>query len=118
MVWMDVEGPYEGGPFWQSGYDGARAVNRAVLDGAVAVLDRAGYRVGIYSERATSSASDWRAIMGDYRLTQRQNWVFRSPSADGSVLCSPAVSFSGGPVVMTQVFPETSGEAYDVNHLC
>ena len=39
MVWMDVEGPYANGPFWQTGYAGAvarqpRASSRALVDGA------------------------------------------------------------------------------------
>ena len=118
MVWLDVEGPYPGGPYWQSGYPGAVAVNRAVLDGAVETLRASGYRVGIYSDRGTSTANDWRQIMGDYRLLRTQNWVFRSPTADGSVLCTPENSFSGGPVVMVQVQPEQSGQPYDVDHLC
>ena len=118
MVWMDVEGPYTEGPFWQTGYAGAVAVNRAVLEGAVDTLRGAGHRVGIYSDRGTSTANDWRAIMGDYRLTRTQNWVFRAPTADAAALCRPAESFSGGPVVMVQVQPGQSGQAYDVDHLC
>ena len=118
MVWMDVEGPYANGPFWQGGYAGAVAVNRAVLGGAVDTLRAAGHRVGIYTDRGSSSANDWRDIMGDYRLTQTQNWVFRAPTADAHALCAPAHSATGGPVVMVQVQPEQSGEAYDVDHLC
>ena len=118
MVWMDVEGPYLNGPFWQTGYAGAVAVNRSVLNGAVETLRAAGFRVGIYSDRGTSTANDWLAIMGAYRLLQTQNWVFRAPTADPAPLCSPANSFSGGPVVMVQVQPEQSGQRFDVNHLC
>jgi hypothetical protein len=120
MVWMDVEGPYTNGPFWQStkDYDGAVAVNRAVLYGAVDTLRGAGYRVGIYSDRGTSSANDWKQIMGEYQLLQTQNWVFTSPDANGATLCTPANSFSGGPVVMAQVQPAQSGQAFDVDHAC
>ena len=118
MVWMDVEGPYANGPFWQTGYAGAVAVNRAVLQGAVDTLRAAGHRVGVYTDRGSSAANDWRDIMGDYRLTQTQNWVFRAPTADAHALCAPVHSATGGPVVMVQVQPEQSGEAYDVNHLC
>ena len=78
----------------------------------------AGFRVGIYSDRGTSPANDWRDIMGDYRLTQTQNWVFRAPTADAAALCTPADSFSGGPVVMVHVQPGQSGVPYDVDHLC
>ncbi len=118
MVWMDVEGPYANGPFWQTGYAGAVAVNRSVYAGAVETLRAAGYRVGAYSDRATSSAVDWTDIMGDYRLLQTQNWVFRAPTADPAPLCTPESSFSGGPVVMVQVQPGQSGQAYDVDHAC
>ena len=117
MLWMDVEGPYTNGPFWQSG-EGGVARNRAVLNGAVDTLRGAGYRVGIYSDRGTSTNNDWTNIMGDYQLLQTQNWVFTSPQPDGAFLCTPANSFSGGPVVMAQVQPAVSGQAYDVNHLC
>ena len=118
MVWMDVEGPYANGPFWQSGYAGAVAVNRAVLEGAVDRLRAAGYRVGIYTDRGASPANDWRDIMGAYRLTSTQNWVFRAQSADPAPHCTPAESATGGPVVMVQVQPQQSGQAFDVNHLC
>jgi hypothetical protein len=56
--------------------------------------------------------------MGDYRLTQTQNWVFTAPTADAHALCAPVHSGTGGPVVMVQVQPPQSGEPYDVNHLC
>ncbi len=56
--------------------------------------------------------------MGDYRLTQTQNWVFRAPTGDAQALCGPVHSATGGPVVMVQVQPDQSGEVYDVNHLC
>jgi hypothetical protein len=119
MVWMDVEGPYANGPYWQSGYEGAVAVNRAVLNGAVETLRGSGYRVGIYSDRADSSYPDWQIIMGDYRLLQTQNWVFRVAEGEtAGEMCRKDVSFSGGPVVMVQAQPNVTGQVYDVNHLC
>ena len=121
MVWLDVEGPYTAGPFWQSerDYAGAVAVNRSVVLGALGLLARSGFRAGIYSDRATSSSPDWKNIMGEFRsLTLVQNWVFRAPSADPAPLCTPDNSFSGGPVVKVQVQPDQSGQPYDVNHLC
>jgi hypothetical protein len=58
-------------------------------------------------------------IVGDWRLTHLQNWVFRSPDADPRTVCGPVHSFTGGPVVMAQVQPATSpGAVYDVNGLC
>lgn len=121
MVWMDVEGPYTNGPFWQTGYAGAVAVNRAVIQGLVDGLRREGYRIGTYSDRGSVADpnNDWRAIVGQWRLLQMQNWVFRSPDAEPRSICGPEHSFSGGPVVMAQVQPATNpGVAYDVNGLC
>lgn len=121
MVWMDVEGPYTNGPFWQSGFAGAVAVNRAVIQGLVDGLRRQGYRIGTYSDRGSVADpnNDWRAIVGQWRLLQMQNWVFRSPDAEPRSICGPEHSFSGGPVVMAQVQPATNpGVSYDVNGLC
>jgi hypothetical protein len=130
MVWMDVEGPYADGPFWQQertndplaqANPNAVAVNRSVVQGVVDVLRFAGYRVGTYSDRASvgAASNDWRSIVGEWRLLQMQNWVFRSPDAEPRTICGPEHSFSGGPVVMAQVQPATSpGVAYDVNGLC
>jgi hypothetical protein len=121
MVWLDVEGPYENGPFWQTGYGAAVAVNRGVLQGVVDELRRFGYRVGIYSERATVTgpANDWVNITGSWQLPHLQNWVFRSPDADPRTICGRENSFTGGPVVMAQVQPATNpGAAYDVDGLC
>jgi hypothetical protein len=121
MVWLDVEGPYANGPFWQTGYDSAVAVNRAVIQGVVNGLRRSGHRIGIYSDRGSvpNPNNDWRNIVGDWRLTHLQNWVFRSPDADPRTVCGPVHSFTGGPVVMAQVQPATSpGAVYDVNGLC
>ncbi|MCW2681968.1 MAG: N-acetylmuramoyl-L-alanine amidase, partial [Frankiales bacterium] len=120
MVWLDVEGPYANGPYWQTGYAGAVGVNRGVVNGAVATLRDAGYRVGIYSDRADSSSPDWSSIMGDFPVPHLQTWVFRV--ADGETaaqLCGKDVSPTGGPVMMVQDQP-TEGETqvYDVNHLC
>ena len=121
MVWLDVEGPYTNGPFWQTGYAGAVAVNRGVIQGLVDGLRRAGYRIGTYSDRGSVADpnNDWRAIVGNWRLLQMQNWVFRSPDAEPRTICGPEHSFSGGPVVMAQVQPATNpGVSYDVNGLC
>ena len=130
MVWLDVEGPYANGPFWQleqtsdplvGPNPNAVAVNRAVIGALVDGLRGAGYRVGIYSDRGSVAglSNDWRNIVGDWRLLQTQNWVFRSPTADPQAVCGEVHSFSGGPVVMAQVQPATNpGVSYDVNGLC
>lgn len=114
FVWLDVEGPYAGGPFWT----GQVAANRAVVSAAIQRLRTVGYRVGIYSDRASSTAPDWVAIMGAYARPDVQDWVFRAPDANAAALCSPAESFSAGPVVMVQVQPGQSGQTYDVDHAC
>ena len=76
----------------------------AVLGGAVDTLRAAGHRVGIYTDRGSSPANDWRDIMGDYRLLQTQNWVFRAGDSEtGGQMCAKDISFSGGPVVMVQL---------------
>ncbi|MBC7374275.1 MAG: hypothetical protein H7323_09825, partial [Frankiales bacterium] len=119
MLWMDVEGPYANGPFWQTGYGGAVAINRAVYVGAVLALRDAGYRVGVYGDRKDSTSNDWVNIMGNYRLLLTQNWVFRAADGEGAgPMCAKDVSSTGGPVVMVQVQPGQSGQTYDVNHLC
>ena len=118
MVWMDVEGPYPAGPFWQTGPAGV-AVNRAVYAGAVETLRAAGYRVGVYGDRDDSTSQDWTLIMGDYRLLQTQNWVFRAAVGEtGGAMCAKRISPTGGPAVMVQLQPNSTGQAYDVNHLC
>jgi hypothetical protein len=113
-----VEGPYPEGPFWQTG-EGGVPTNRAVLNGAVETLRTAGYRVGVYSDRRDSTSNDWTSIMGDYVLAQTQNWVFRSAGTEtGGAMCAKTISPTGGPAVMVQQQPGSTGEAYDVNHLC
>lgn len=115
MLWMDVEN----GAGWQTGYAGAVAVNFAVYKGAVEALRDAGYRVGLYTDRNSAGKdNDWRQIMGDYQLTQTQNWIFRAQSADPTPLCTNAESPTGGLVVMVQVQPDQSGQPYDVDHVC
>jgi hypothetical protein len=121
MVWLDVEGPYENGPFWQTDYSGAVAVNRAVINGTVATLRDAGYRIGIYSDRADSTSPDWSNILGDFPVPHLQAWVFRTGTGETPAeMCAKDVSFSGGPVVMVQDQPEAGevGQTYDINHLC
>ena len=120
MVWLDVEGPYASGPFWQTGYAGAVAVNRAVLNGVVATLRDAGYRPGFYSDRADSTNPDWRDIVGDFRVPHLQTWVFRTASGESpAAMCAKDIGFSGGPVVMVQDQPvQGETQRYDINHLC
>lgn len=115
MLWLDVEN----GPGWQTGYAAAVAVNRAVYAGVAESLRDSGYRVGLYTDRASAGANnDWFQIMGEYRLRKTQNWLFRSQSADGSSLCRDQESPTGGPVVMVQIQPAQSGRDVDVDHLC
>ncbi len=116
MVWLDVEGPYAEGPFWQSSV----AVNRGVLNGAVAVLRDAGHRVGIYTDRRDSTSNDWTAIMGAFSVPHLQTWVFRVGDTETSAeMCAKDISSTGGPAVLVQDQPRP-GETppYDVDHLC
>lgn len=131
MVWLDIEGPYPGGPYWQrAGSDpndplvdpnpDAVAVNREVINGVVATLRDAGYRIGIYTDRADSSFPDWKAITDNFSVPHLQTWVFRVASGETSAdMCRKPISATGGPVAMVQDQP-TEGETqvYDVNHLC
>ncbi len=79
-------------PTGRSGRRATPAPSRSTArcsSGAVDTLRAAGHRVGIYTDRGSSAANDWRDIMGDYRLTQTQNWVFRAPTADGAGALRP-----------------------------
>jgi hypothetical protein len=89
-----------------------------VLVAAMSSLSGAGYRVGIYSDRPSSSSPDWKNIMGVYSLPTVQNWVFRATSTTAPSVCTPTESFSGGPVVMEQISTTQSGQAYDVDRAC
>jgi len=70
------------------------------------------YRVGIYS-----NAKDWSQIMGQLKLANVQNWTFRH-SADTVDACTPAATFTGGDVVLTQYQVATDSPVYDHDHAC
>jgi hypothetical protein len=115
MVWLDVEGPYTNGPFWTNDV----ATNRGVVSGAVARLQALGYRVGIYSDRASSSAPDWKNLFGvGFDFPTVQEWVFRAVSSTAPTVCSATEAFASGPVVMEQISTTQSGQSYDVDHTC
>ena len=117
MVWLDVEGPYSSGPFWQSSF----AVNKAVITAAVTRLQTAGVRVGIYTDHATSSAPDWKAITGStdpLQLPTLPVWLFPAPAANPQSFCEQRRSPTGGPVVMGQYQTTVDGFTYDTNHPC
>ena len=118
FVWFDVEN----GPVWQTGFAGAVAVNRNVINGAALRLREAGHRYGLYTDRAstrtaTRNDNDWFQIMGEWRLPLPV-WNFAAPTTDPTPLCAPAESAPGGPVHMVQTQPAVSGQEYDVDHLC
>lgn len=108
QVFVDVEN----GPTWQSGYSTATGVNGNVVIAAINRLRAAGYRVGIYS-----NAKDYAQILGQLKLANVQNWTFKH-TGDTVDPCTPAASFSGGDVVLTQF--QVSGESpvYDHDHAC
>ena len=103
QVFLDVEN----GSTWQTA-----GVNGNVVIAAVNRLRAEGYRVGIYSHR-----TDWSQIMGGLQLTKVQNWTF-SHTGDGLDACSPAASFSGGPVVMRQFLVSSESPPFDHDHVC
>jgi hypothetical protein len=55
--------------------------------------------------------------MGGLKLTNVQNWTFKH-STDTTDPCSPAATFSGGDVVMTQFQVATDTPVYDRDHAC
>jgi hypothetical protein len=103
QVFVDVES----GVTWQTA-----GVNGNVVIAAINRLRAAGYRVGIYS-----NAKDWSQIVGGLKLTNVQNWTFMH-STDTTDPCSPAATFSGGDVVMTQFQVATDTPVYDRDHSC
>jgi hypothetical protein len=103
QVFLDVEN----GVTWQTA-----GVNGNVVISAINRLRAAGYRVGIYS-----NAKDWSQIMGALTLANVQNWTF-AHSTDTVDPCSPAASFTGGDVVLTQYQVATDSPVYDRDHAC
>ncbi|MCU1589180.1 MAG: N-acetylmuramoyl-L-alanine amidase [Frankiales bacterium] len=103
QVFVDVEN----GPTWQTA-----GVNGNVVIAAINRLRAAGYRVGIYS-----NAKDWSQIVGGLKLVNVQNWTFKH-STDTNDPCSPAATFSGGDVVMTQYQVAGESPVYDHDHAC
>lgn len=112
FVWFDVEGPYPGGPYWTSKI----LTNREVLVAAMARLTSIGYRVGIYTDRPSSSSPDWKNIFGAWSRPDLQNWVFRATSTTAASVCGE--SGTGGPTLMEQISTTQSGQSYDVDHVC
>lgn len=108
QVFLDVEN----GAAWQSGYASASGVNGNVVIAAINRLRAAGYRVGMYS-----NATDYRQILGQLTLSNVQNWTF-AHSGDTVDPCSPAASFSGGDVVLTQYQVSSETPVYDHDHAC
>jgi hypothetical protein len=103
QVFVDVEN----GPTWQTA-----GVNGNVVIAAINRLRAAGYRVGIYS-----NAKDWSQIMGGLKLPNVQNWTFPH-TGDTVGPCTPAASFTGGDVVLTQYQVATDSPVYDHDHAC
>ena len=117
FVWFDIEN----GPVWQTGTtnSNAVAVNRGVVNGAVARVRGAGYRQGLYAERTSAGRdNDFVQIMGQWRLPHLPVWVYAAPQSDPTPQCAPSESITGGPIHMVQIQPAVSGKEFDVNHLC
>ncbi|GAC1440046.1 MAG: hypothetical protein NVSMB55_03340 [Mycobacteriales bacterium] len=103
QVFVDVEN----GPTWQTA-----GVNGNVVIAAINRLRAAGYRVGIYS-----NAKDYGQILGQLKLSNVQNWTFQH-AGDTVDPCTPAASFSGGDVVLTQYQVSGQTPVYDQDHAC
>ena len=103
QVFVDVEN----GPTWQTA-----GVNGNVVIAAINRLRASGYRVGLYS-----NATDYRQILGQLQLPKVQNWTFRH-SGDTVDPCTPAATFSGGDVVLTQYQVSGQTPVYDHDHAC
>lgn len=84
-------------------------LNRASLQGSIDFLRRQpGVVVGVYS-----TPRMWGRIMGDHR-PGLPNWVAGARTqADAVAHCTPAFSFTGGPVVLAQWV-----EGFDHNYVC
>lgn len=111
--WLDVET----GNSWETLESAfgdtatSEANDTAALEGGVAALQELGAgQVGFYS-----TASQWTRITGGASFPDSPDWVpgFRS-SRDAAQGCTPANSFTGGPVAMTQY----TARGFDADHRC
>jgi hypothetical protein len=102
MVWVDVETRY------RHPWTGHRWRNRLVVKTMISSLQRAGYRVGIYSTNYM-----WHHIVG-YETTLPE-WVPAASTTRGCYL-----PISRGPVWISQYghYSKKRDEAYDENGLC
>jgi hypothetical protein len=108
--WLDVETMNT----WQYGSPGARARNRASLEGMTAYLTSRGAEVGLYS-----TAQQWGRIAGDVPadspLHGLDSWLAGSPTwASAEATCDRAPLVGGGRVVLTQYV----ADGLDHNHSC
>jgi hypothetical protein len=109
--WLDVETSNT----WEAVEYGEtskyHANDTAVLEGARAYLRGRGIRVvGVYS-----TAHQWERITGGARLGKAPVWYAGLGGATSAAKrCSPAYSFTGGPVRRTQFLRD----GFDANHAC
>jgi hypothetical protein len=100
--WLDVET----GNSWS----GNQGLNNASIAGSIAYLRSKGLPVGAYSTRY-----QWGRITGGLVLPDVPSWVAGARSGrEAASFCTPARSFTGGPVVMVQWVEHN----LDHDHLC
>ena len=93
MIWVDVE------PYPVRRWSRDVLANREVVRGAVRAYSDAGLRVGFYSYD-----NGWRAVVGQWRKPRYPTWVPVGPSRTWTTAAGACnrLSFSGGPVLLTQ----------------
>lgn len=109
VVWIDVE-PRPAQP-WPSSTSAQKLENRYVITGLMRALDEAGYGYGLYSY-----LNGWNEITEGWQLTGVPVWT-ASGTLDypnEAIDKCTAVSFSGGPVYISQWTDGT----YDYNLTC
>lgn len=99
--WLDVE--------TENSWDGSTTANLLDIEGSLAFFATNKVPVGIYSTKY-----QWGVITGGASIPGVLNWVAgASGSADAPGFCSPAHSFTGGPVYMVQYTTQ-----FDYDLLC
>jgi hypothetical protein len=90
-MWVDVE-PYPLYPWSLS-----RAANRAVIQALIDTYRHAGYRVGIYTNRA-----GWPQVVGHWRLPQYPAWTTVGPRSASAARRACGIGPSGGTAWLAQ----------------
>ncbi|HEX2699195.1 MAG TPA: hypothetical protein VHM89_03195 [Acidimicrobiales bacterium] len=101
MWWLDVE--------TANRWSGDKALNRRIVEGAIAALGDRGIGVGIYS-----TSYQWGVIVGDF-APALPNWLAGPNNVDeAAAACADGPAFGGGAVWMVQ-YPQ---QGFDGNLMC